>query len=139
MTGNRSLVIQKTKVCMLVPQTKEVNEILLFKLHQHGRHDVTMETINSVAHSYILFIGPKCGQTNRNWLLRDFKWAFSIVGNAKLNGKCGQTNWNWQSRDFKWAIFYCCNAKLNGKCGQTNWNWHSRDFKWAFSIVVMQN
>ena len=39
----------------------------------------------------LLFIGRKCGQTNRNWLSRDFKWAFSIVENAKINGKCGQT------------------------------------------------
>ena len=30
----------KGLVAMLLPQTKEVNDILLFKFHQHGRRDV---------------------------------------------------------------------------------------------------
>ena len=29
---------------MLVPQTKEVNDIRLFKFHQHGRHDVACKS-----------------------------------------------------------------------------------------------
>ena len=29
---------------MLVPQTKDVNDILLFKFHQHGRRDVACKS-----------------------------------------------------------------------------------------------
>ena len=34
----------KGLAAMLVPQTKEVNDILLFKFHQHGRRDVSCKS-----------------------------------------------------------------------------------------------
>ena len=34
----------KGLAAMLVPQTKEVNDILLFKFHQHGRRDVACKS-----------------------------------------------------------------------------------------------
>ena len=62
-------------------------------------------------------VEPKCGQTNRNWLSKDFKWAIFCCWQCK--SKCGQT-WTVTSSmpSAVYEIYISCNFAMLYEC----WN-----------------